>query len=62
MSAIVINNGNRTESSPIRFVIIRVINNREAGDRFVIQQTDLDDTKYCYQLIMNITLSEVFKT
>ena len=39
----VINNGNRTEWSPIRSVIIRVItksDNREAGVRFVYHEYD----------------------
>ena len=45
-------NGNRTELSPIRYLIIRVItksDDHEAGVRFV---------KSCYQLIIKITISE----
>ena len=41
-------NGNRTEWSPIRSVIIRVINNIGRPSR---NPTELDDTKSCYQLI-----------
>ena len=44
---IIISNGNRTEWSPIRSVII---------------QTELDDTKSYYQLIIKITISEKKKT
>ena len=54
-----ISNGNRTEWSPIRSVIIRVItksDDRAAGVRFVYHE--LDDTKSCYQLIIKITISE----
>ena len=40
-------NGNRTEWSPIQSVIIQVINK--------IGQTELDDTKFCYQLIITLT-------
>ena len=49
---IIISNGNRTEWSPIRSVIIRVI---KSDDRL---QTELDDTKSYYQLIIKITISE----
>ena len=38
-------NGNRTEWSPIRSVITSI-------------QTELDDTKSFYQLIINVTISE----
>ena len=58
-------NGNRTEWSPIRSVIIRVITkseDRAAGVRFLYHeyqlQTELDDTKSYYQLIIKIALSE----
>ena len=58
-------NGNRTEWSPIRSVIIRVItksDDRAAGVRFVYHEYDyrpeLDDTKSYYQLIIKITISE----
>ena len=60
-----ISNGNRTEWSPIRSVIIRVItksDDRAAGVRFVYHEYDyrpiLDDTKSYYQLIIKITISE----
>ena len=60
-----INNGNRTEWSPIRSVIIRVItklDNREAGFQFVNHEYDYrptsDDTKSHYQLIISITISD----
>ena len=62
---ILISNGNRTEWSPIRSVIIRVItksDDRAAGVRFVYHEYDyrpeLDDTKSYYQLIIKITISE----
>ena len=42
-----INNGNRTEWSPIRFVILQVINKME-----------LDDSKFYYQLIIAVTKFE----
>ena len=48
-------NGNRTEWSPIRSVIIRVItksDDRAAGVRFVYNE--LDDTKSYYQLIIKL--------
>ena len=41
-----INNGNRTEWSPIRFLILQVIN-----------KMGLDDTKFYYQLIIAVTNS-----
>ena len=60
-----INYGNRTEWSPIRSVIIRVItklDDREAGVQYVIHEYDYrptsDDTKYHYQLIISITISD----
>ena len=60
-----INNGNRTEWSLIRPVIIRVINKigwPRSGSPIrqsrVWLQTELDDTKSCYQLIITITISE----
>ena len=49
-----IDNGNRTEWSPIRAVIIRVVN--KIG-RPRSEQTELDETKSCYQLIIKITIS-----
>ena len=59
----IISNGNRTEWSPIRSVIIPVItksDDRAAGVRFVHHEYDyrlseLDDTKSFYQLIIKIT-------
>ena len=58
------NNGNRTEWSLIRSVIIRVItklDDREAGVKFVNHEYDyrptLDVTKSHYQLIMSIAIS-----
>ena len=61
-----IHNGNRTEcQSPIWSAIIRVINKiRQTWSRSLISQsqvwlqTELDDTKSCYQLIITITISE----
>ena len=63
----IINNGNRTEWSPIWSIIIRVVNNpddHDAGVRFVNHeydytslQTKLDDTMSCYQLFITITIS-----
>ena len=50
----IISNGNRTEWSPIRSVIIRVItksDDRAAGARFVYHES-------YYQLIIKITVSE----
>ena len=54
-----IRNGNRTESSPIRSVIIRVIikSEKRESDKSIVQ-TELDDTKSYVQLIINIILSE----
>ena len=51
------NNGKMTEWSPIRSVIIRVINKigcREAGAQL---QTEMDDMTSCYQFIITITVS-----
>ena len=61
-----IHNGNRTEcQSPIWSAIIQVINKfRQMWSRSLISQsqvwlqTELDDTKSCYQLIITITISE----
>ena len=47
-------NGNRTEWSPVRSVITRVMT--KSDNRPI--QTDLDDTKSYYQLIIEITISE----
>ena len=47
-------NGNRTEWSQIRSVITRVIT--KSDNRPL--QTELDDTKTYYQLIIEITISE----
>ena len=62
---VIVSNGNRTEWSPIRSGIIRVItksDDRAAGVRFVYHEFDyrpeLDDTKSYYQLIIKITISE----
>ena len=56
-----IRNDNRTKWSPIRSVIIRVIN--KIGRPICLitgmkLQTELDDTKSCYQLLITITISE----
>ena len=58
----VISNGNRTEWGPIWFVIIEWLTNlddRVAGVRFVQSlvwlQTELDDTRFSYQLITTLT-------
>ena len=45
-----ISSGNRTGLSPIRYVIIRVR-----------LQTELDDTKFCYQLIITLTKFVIYK-
>ena len=59
-----IHNANRTKWSPIQFVIIQVINKiRQLQSRSLIcqsliwLQTELDDKKFCYQLIITITIS-----
>ena len=58
-------NGNKIESSPIRSVIIRVINKieRPRSGSLICQlgvwlQTELDGTKYCYQLIVTVIIYE----
>ena len=60
----IIHSGNRTKWNPILFVIIRVINKiRQLQSRSLIcqsliwLQTELDDMKFCYQLIITITIS-----
>ena len=60
---VIMNNTNRTEWSPIRSVIIRVIYKirRPRSGSPICQsqvwlQTELDDTKSCYQLIITITI------
>ena len=59
-----ISNGNRTEWSPIRSVIIRAITksdrDRAAGVRFVYHENDYrpDDTKCYYQFILKVTISD----
>ena len=62
---LIIYNGNRTEWSPIRSVIIRVINKigrPRSGSPIcysqVWLQTELDDTMSCYQLIKTMTKLE----
>ena len=61
----IISNANRTEWSPIRSVIIRVITKSDecvAGVRLVYHEyvyiPELDDTKSYCQLIIKITISE----
>ena len=51
-------NGNRTEWSPIRSVIMRVITKSDDRAAGVWLQTELDDTKSYHQLIIKITISE----
>ena len=65
MMILMINNGNRTECSPIRSVIIRVINKigRPRSWSLICEsrvwlQTQLDETKSCCQLIITVTISE----
>ena len=60
-----INEGNRTEWTPIWSVIIRVINKigRQRSESPICQsrvllQTELDDTKFCYQLIITVSICE----
>ena len=60
-------NGNRTEWSPIRSVIIPVINKigRPRSGRPIclitsMITTELDDTKFCYQLIITLTKSVIY--
>ena len=55
---IIISNGNRTEWSPIRSIIIRVITGSPICLSRVWLQTELDNTKSYYQLIIKITISE----
>ena len=55
-----ISNGNRTEWSPIRSVIILVIKQiglplRGRPILLITRMTELNDTKFCYQLIMTLT-------
>ena len=59
-----IGNDNHTESSPVRSVIIGVINKigppRGASPiclitSMITDETELDDTKFCYQLIITLT-------
>ena len=63
--AVVTINGNRTQWSPIRSVIIQVItklDDRETGVQFVNNEYDYrptsDETKSHYQLIISITISD----
>ena len=52
-------NCNRTEWSPIQSVIIQVITKSRESDLFItsmIIQTEVNDTKSCYQLIIKITI------
>ena len=51
-----INPGNGNEWSPIRSVIIHDLFNH----KYAWLQTELDNTKYCYQLIMTITIFVMF--
>ena len=62
-----VSNGNRTEWSPVRSIIIQMkttLDDCTAGVvRFVYheydyRQTELEDTKSYYQLIIKITISE----
>ena len=59
------NNGNRTEWSAVLSVIRRVTNEigRPRSRSLICQsrvwlQTELDDTKSCYKLIITVTISE----
>ena len=54
---VVTNNGNRTEWSPIRCVIIRV--KRESNLLITSMITDRHGTKFHYQLIISITISRI---
>ena len=64
LTEILICNGNRTEWSPIRSVIIRVItksDDRKAGVRFVNHEYDYRPNSYTksyYQLIGKLAISE----
>ena len=67
LELILINNGNRTEWSPIRSVIIRVINKisrpRSGSPICLIMSMiadQFDETKFCYQLIITITKFVIF--
>ena len=53
--SITINNGNKTEWTPVRSVIIRVM---ESIYSRVWLQTDWEQAKSCYQLIITVTISE----
>ena len=62
-----ISNGNRTEWSPVWSVIIRVISKigwPRSGSpiclikSIIILQTELDNTKFCYQLIVTIKICD----
>ena len=64
-----IKNCNRTKWSPIRSVIIRVINKirqPQSGSPICLSwvwlKTELDDKKSCYQLIITISISEKTNT
>ena len=64
-----INNDNRTERSPTRSVIIRVINKigrPRSGSLICLPRvrllTELDDKKSCYRLIITISISEKTNT
>ena len=54
-----ISNGNRTEWGPILSVIIWVINKICLIQAWL--QTKLDDTKFCYLLIMTLTKFFIYK-
>ena len=63
-----IHTGKRTEWSPIRSVIIRVVtksDDSEAGLRFVNHEYDYrltsDNTKITYQVVIKITIFEKYK-
>ena len=51
-------NGNRTEWSPSRSVIILVITQQRESDLFIKNMITDYDTKSYYQLIIKITISE----
>ena len=58
---VLISNGKRTSCRPIRSVIIRVITKSDRSPICLSRlwlQTDLNDTKSCYQLIIKIAISE----
>ena len=64
-----INNGNRTEWSPIRSIIKQVINKirlLRSGSPICLSRvwllTELDHKKFCYQLIITISISEKTNT